>query len=83
MRRPTKFQRGLIESNGLNVPESRAAAGVLTRMIMNHRDDKPDSVLALEIVIREQREQIRELHRLVRYQKLHIAKIQAGEDVPE
>lgn len=85
MRKPTNAQRIFLKSHGEDVPASRIEAGELVHDILNKigSSSQVATVATLQVIIAEQRDQIRDLQRLVRYQKLHIAKILAGEDVPE
>jgi uncharacterized coiled-coil protein SlyX len=89
MRRPSKTQRALFQNAGIQLPATRAEASAMAPAILRDmtakargfRDAAHESASTLEIVIAEQRAQIAELRKLVKYQRIHIARLQAGEDV--
>lgn len=77
MKRPTKHQRKVLREAGLSIPVSRAEAKLAAQAV-----EGPAREGALRVVIQEQRKQIDELRTLVRYQRIEIARLRAGEDIP-
>lgn len=88
MKRPTRRQRFLLHRAGKPIPHTRAEAaeavvGVLdddaaTRGFVSR---KSEEVHTLRLVIDEQARQLAELRRLVKMQRIHIARLRAGDDI--